>query len=84
LKRKKAKAKITKLHQDKEQLRLLLHELIEAFYEVVNTENFPEKKQEEPMNNLALNQTPFNFLAYQSPSNSCGLPLSEYFQAIWK
>jgi septal ring factor EnvC (AmiA/AmiB activator) len=39
------KSQITKLKQEKEQLRLFLHEIIEAYYRTVNQTN-PQEKEE--------------------------------------
>ena len=62
------KAKITQLTREKEQLRLFLHELIEAFYKTVNkgtketstTWTFDPKKFFQALNNLNSNQSDSN------------------------
>ena len=42
---KKLQAKITQLKHDKEQLRLFLHEIIEAYYRTINQAE-PKQKEE--------------------------------------
>jgi hypothetical protein len=57
--------KITKLRQEKEQLRLFLHEIIEAYYRVVN------KPKTEPITTDNENPCPANLYSFFGNSKLC-------------
>jgi len=56
---------IIQLKQEKEQLRLFLHEIIEAYYRVVN------KPRTEPITTDSQNSSPANLYSFFGNSNLC-------------